>query len=37
MIDEKNVEEAVRSLHKTFFTDADPAVFDVEAVAAAKS
>jgi len=34
MIDEKNVEEAVRSLHKVFFSDADPAVFDVEAVAA---
>jgi aspartate kinase len=31
MIDEEDVEEAVRSLHKEFFTDPDPVVFDVEA------
>jgi len=37
MIDEENVEEAVRSLHKAFFTDPDPAVFDVEAAVAAKA
>ena len=29
MIDEEDVEEAVRSLHKAFFTDPDPTVFDV--------
>jgi aspartate kinase len=34
MIDEENVEEAVRSLHKVFFADPDPSVFDVEALAA---
>ncbi|HEV2577817.1 MAG TPA: lysine-sensitive aspartokinase 3 [Acidobacteriaceae bacterium] len=31
MINEEDVEEAVRSLHKKFFTAADPAIFDVEA------
>lgn len=31
MIDEEDVEEAVRSLHRTFFESPDPAVFDVEA------
>jgi aspartate kinase len=31
MIDEEDVEAAVRSLHKEFFTDPDPRVFDVEA------
>ena len=31
MIDEEDLEEAVRSLHRTFFADPDPAVFDVEA------
>jgi aspartate kinase len=35
MIDEDDVDEAVRSLHATFFRDPDPAVFDVEARAAA--
>jgi aspartate kinase len=29
MIDEKNVEEAVRALHTVFFSDPDPSVFDV--------
>ena len=29
MIDEDDVEEAVRSLHRAFFTDPDPNVFDV--------
>jgi aspartate kinase len=29
MIDEKDVEEAVSSLHRVFFADADPSVFDV--------
>src|SRR5271156_1797948 len=35
MIEEDDVEEAVRSLHATFFRDPDPEVFDVEARAAA--
>ncbi|MCL2660841.1 MAG: aspartate kinase, partial [Acidobacteriaceae bacterium] len=35
MIDEENVEEAVRSLHKEFFVDPDPEIFDVEERAAA--
>jgi len=34
MIDEPDVEEAIRSLHKRFFTNPDPTVFDVEARAA---
>ena len=34
MIEEDDVEEAVRSLHATFFQDPDPEVFDVEARAA---
>jgi aspartate kinase len=32
MIDEEDVEEAIRSLHKAFFTDPDKTVFDVEAL-----
>jgi aspartate kinase len=31
MINEEDVEEAVRSLHKKFFSAPDPAIFDVEA------
>jgi aspartate kinase len=31
MIEESDVEEAVRSLHAEFFADPDPAIFDVEA------
>jgi aspartate kinase len=31
MIEEEDVEEAVRSLHKYFFADPDEAIFDVEA------
>ena len=31
MVNEQDMEEAVRSLHKTFFTSPDPAVFDIEA------
>ena len=31
MIDEEDVEEAVRSLHKAFFTEPDPTVFDLTA------
>jgi aspartate kinase len=31
MIDEEDVEEAVRSLHKVFFADPDETVFDVAA------
>ena len=31
MINEEDVEEAVRSLHKKFFAAPDPAIFDVEA------
>jgi len=34
MIDEKDVEEAVNSLHKVFFAEPDPAVFDVAALTA---
>jgi aspartate kinase len=30
MIDEDDVEEAIRSLHAEFFADPDPAIFDVE-------
>ena len=30
MIDEEDVEEAVRSLHRAFFTEPDPNVFDIE-------
>lgn len=37
MIDEEDVEEAVRSLHKVFFTNPDATVFDVEAQAARKA
>ena len=35
MIDEEDVEEAVRSLHTHFFSDADPEIFDIEARRAA--
>ena len=31
MIEEDEVEEAVQSLHRAFFTGADPAIFDVDA------
>jgi aspartate kinase len=31
MIDEDDADEAVRSLHATFFQDPDPAIFDIEA------
>lgn len=31
MIDEEDADEAVRSLHATFFKDPDPAIFDVAA------
>ncbi len=34
MIEEDDVEEAVRALHAEFFTDADPEIFDREATAA---
>ncbi|MDE1162629.1 MAG: lysine-sensitive aspartokinase 3 [Acidobacteriaceae bacterium] len=34
MIEEQDVEETIRSLHKKFFAAADPNIFDVEAVAA---
>jgi len=34
MIEESDVEEAIRSLHKKFFTSADPNVFDVVAAKA---
>jgi aspartate kinase len=30
MIDEDDVDEAVRSLHAEFFSDPDPAIFDLE-------
>jgi aspartate kinase len=32
MIEEDDVEEAIRSLHEEFFADPDPEIFDVEAV-----
>jgi len=32
MVEEDDADEAVRSLHAEFFADADPAVFDLEAV-----
>ena len=35
MIEEDDVDEAVRSLHAAFFRNPDPAVFDVKARAAA--
>jgi aspartate kinase len=35
MIEEEDVEEAVRSLHKVFFAEPDPSIFDVEARAVA--
>jgi aspartate kinase len=31
MIEEDDADEAVRSLHAEFFSDPDPAIFDVEA------
>ncbi len=37
MIDEEDVEEAVRSLHKAFFADADSTVFDVDALTTSKA
>jgi len=37
MIDEEDADEAVRSLHATFFQNPDPAIFDVEARKAAVS
>ena len=38
MIEESDVEEAIRSLHAEFFAEPDPTVFDVEArVATAKA
>jgi aspartate kinase len=37
MINEEDVEEAVRSLHKHFFADPDPSIFDVEARVPAES
>jgi aspartate kinase len=30
MIEEDDAEEAVRSLHATFFKDPDPTIFDVD-------
>jgi aspartate kinase len=35
MIDEEDVDEAVKALHAAFFADPDPSVFDVEARQAA--
>jgi aspartate kinase len=32
MIEEEDVEEAIRSLHAEFFSDPDPEIFDIEAV-----
>jgi aspartate kinase len=37
MIDEEDVEEAIRSLHRVFFENPDETVFDVEARAVAAS
>ena len=37
MIDEDDIDEAVRSLHAYFFQNPDPAIFDVEAREAARA
>jgi aspartate kinase len=37
MIEEDDVEEAVRSLHSVFFADPDPSIFDLEARAIAQA
>ncbi len=37
MIEEDDAEEAVRSLHREFFSDPDPEIFDVEAARAARA
>jgi aspartate kinase len=37
MIDEDDVDEAVRSLHAAFFVDPDPEIFDVSASKAVES
>jgi len=37
MIEEDDAEEAVRSLHREFFSDPDPAIFDVQAGRAAQA
>jgi len=37
MIEESDVEETIRSLHKVFFAEPDPTVFDVEARVAVKA
>jgi len=37
MIEEDDADEAVRSLHAEFFSDPDPAIFDVEARSAAQA
>ena len=37
MIEEDDVEEAVRSLHADFFADPDPEIFDVEALQGSRS
>jgi aspartate kinase len=37
MIEEDDVEEAIRSLHSVFFADPDPSVFDLEARAVAQA
>jgi len=31
MVNEEDVDEALRSLHKKFFANPDPAIFDTEA------
>jgi aspartate kinase len=36
MVNEEDVEEAIRSLHKKFFASPDPAIFDVEASTAVR-
>jgi aspartate kinase len=37
MIEEEDVEEAIRSLHSVFFADPDPSIFDLEARALAQA
>jgi aspartate kinase len=37
MIEEDDVEEAIRSLHSVFFADPDPSIFDLEARAVAQA
>jgi aspartate kinase len=37
MIDEDDVDEAIRSLHAEFFSDPDPTIFDLDAIQVPRS